>query len=78
MEFEDLKLESADDIALADKLREGHAKVLSEIHKLIIGQQEVVEQVLLTLFVGGNSIITGVPGLAKTLLISPLETGSVF
>ena len=72
MEFEDLKLESADDIALADKLREGHAKVLSEIHKLIIGQQEVVDQVLLTLFVGGNSIITGVPGLAKTLLIKTL------
>jgi MoxR-like ATPase len=72
MEFEDLELESADDIALADKLREGHAKVLSEIHKLIIGQQEVVDQVLLTLFVGGNSIITGVPGLAKTLLIKTL------
>ena len=38
MEFEDLKLESADDIALADKLREGHAKVLSEIHKLIMSR----------------------------------------
>ena len=72
METEDLKLESADDIALADKLREGHAMVLSEIHKLIIGQQEVVDQVLLTLFVGGNSIITGVPGLAKTLLVRTL------
>ncbi len=72
METADLKLESADDIALADKLREGHAKVLSEIHKLIIGQQEVVDQVLLTLFVGGNSIITGVPGLAKTLLVKTL------
>ncbi len=72
MAFEDLKLESADDIALADKLREGHAKVLSEIHKLIIGQHEVIDQVLLTLFVGGNSIITGVPGLAKTLLIKTL------
>jgi MoxR-like ATPase len=72
MEAENMELESADDIALADKLREGNAKVLSEIHKLIIGQREVIEQVLLTLFVGGNSIITGVPGLAKTLLIKTL------
>ena len=43
--------------------------LLREIRKAIIGQDDVVEQVLLSLFVGGHSIITGVPGLAKTLLV---------
>jgi len=61
-----------DDIALAEGLKAGYEEVVQEIRKVIIGQQEVVDQVLLTLFVGGNSIITGVPGLAKTLLVQTL------
>ena len=61
-----------DDIALAKRLKEGCEQVTNEVHKIIVGQHEVVEQVLLTLFVGGNSIITGVPGLAKTLLVQTL------
>ena len=65
-------LESPDDIALADKLKAGREQILAELHKLIVGQQEVIEQALLTLFVGGNSIIVGVPGLAKTLLIQTM------
>jgi MoxR-like ATPase len=62
-------LESADDVALADKLKVGADKIRGELHKLIIGQQDVIEHMLYTLFVGGNSLIIGVPGLAKTLLI---------
>ena len=62
----------SDDIALAERLKNGYEKVTREVHKVIIGQHEVVEQVLLTLLVGGNSIITGVPGLAKTLLVQTL------
>jgi MoxR-like ATPase len=50
-------------------MKHGRDRVISELKKLIIGQDEVVNQVLLTLFVGGNSLIVGVPGLAKTLLI---------
>ena len=65
-------LESPDDIAVADKLKNGRQEILAELHKLIVGQQEVIEQALLTLFVGGNSIIVGVPGLAKTLLIQTM------
>ena len=65
-------LEAPDDVALADKLKAGREDILSEIHKLIIGQREVIEQTLLTLFVGGNSLIVGVPGLAKTLLIQTM------
>ncbi len=50
-------------------MKAGRNQIVSELKKLIIGQDEVVHQVLLTLFVGGNSLIVGVPGLAKTLLI---------
>jgi MoxR-like ATPase len=62
-------MDSADDIALADRLNAGRQQIVAELKKLIIGQDEVVGQVLLSLFVGGNSLIVGVPGLAKTLLI---------
>jgi MoxR-like ATPase len=65
-------LESTDDVALAERMKEAHQRVLTEIGKVIIGQDDVINQVLLTLFVGGNSMITGVPGLAKTLLIRTL------
>src|SRR5215213_2906180 len=57
------------DEQLLDKLGSAREDLLREIRKAIIGQDEVVEQVLLALFVGGHSIITGVPGLAKTLLV---------
>ncbi len=62
-------LELPDDIELADRMKVGREQILTELRKQIIGQEEVINQALLTLFVGGNSIIVGVPGLAKTLLI---------
>ncbi|HNG32379.1 MAG TPA: AAA family ATPase, partial [Blastocatellia bacterium] len=57
------------DEALLDKLSVAREKILREIRKAVLGQDEAVEQVLLSLFVGGHSILTGVPGLAKTLLV---------
>ena len=65
-------LESPDDVALADRMKQGRDQITTELRKLIVGQDETVQQVLLTLFVGGNSLIVGVPGLAKTLLIHTL------
>ncbi len=65
-------LESADDIALADRMKAGRDQIVLELKKLIVGQDDVITQVLHTLFVGGNSLIVGVPGLAKTLLIHTL------
>jgi MoxR-like ATPase len=65
-------LESHDDIALADRLKTSHDQIIAELHKLIVGQEDVIELVLLSLFTGGNSLIVGVPGLAKTLLISTI------
>src|SRR5678815_566731 len=65
-------MDSPEDIALADRMNAGRKKIETELAKLIVGQADVVNQVLLTLFVGGNSLIVGVPGLAKTLLIRTL------
>jgi MoxR-like ATPase len=65
-------IESPDDVALADRMKHGRDQIVSELQKLIIGQGDTVQLVLLSLFVGGNSLIVGVPGLAKTLLIHTL------
>ena len=69
---ETVMLEAPDDVALAERMKDGRDRIVSELRKLIIGQDDVVTEVLLTLFVGGNSLIVGVPGLAKTLLIHTL------
>ncbi len=58
---------------LALRLRDSMATVTKEIQKAIIGQEDALEQVLVSLLTGGNSIITGVPGLAKTLIIQTLS-----
>src|SRR6187402_2679240 len=69
MVSEAVDLQSPDDIALADKMNAGRQQIVTELKKIIVGQDEVIAQVLNTLFVGGNSLIVGAPGLAKTLLI---------
>src|SRR6266436_817697 len=72
MAVDTVDFESADDIALADKMNRGRQQIIDELQKRIIGQSDVIELILQTLFVGGNSLIVGVPGLAKTLLIATL------
>src|SRR5215217_2739206 len=57
---------------VAEQVREGRERILSELRKVIVGQDEVVDQILIALFTGGHCLITGVPGLAKTLLIKTL------
>jgi MoxR-like ATPase len=58
--------------ASAERVAEGRERILGELRKVIVGQDEIVEQVLIALFTGGHCLITGVPGLAKTLLIKTL------
>ena len=65
-------LAGLDDGALADRLHESAGRITTEIRKVIVGQEEVVEQALIALFAGGNCLLVGVPGLAKTLLISTM------
>ena len=69
----DVDLASPDDLALADRMKVGREQILTELRKIIVGQEEVISQVLATLFVGGNSLIVGAPGLAKTLLIHTIS-----
>ncbi|MFC1490335.1 AAA family ATPase [Candidatus Latescibacterota bacterium] len=57
---------------LVDRLLDGKKRILAELHRQIVGQEDVIEQVLIALFAGGHCLITGVPGLAKTLLIKSL------
>jgi len=60
------------DLDLLERAHEARDKILREIRKVIIGQQELVERVLVALFAGGHILLVGVPGLAKTLLVSTL------
>ncbi|MCB0702463.1 MAG: AAA family ATPase, partial [Ignavibacteriae bacterium] len=62
----------ANDIELLKELSESINKVKSEVAKVIIGQDKVVEELLISLFAKGNCLLVGVPGLAKTLLIRTL------
>ncbi|MGD9855163.1 MAG: AAA family ATPase [Planctomycetaceae bacterium] len=57
---------------IVEQLREGRRRVGDELAKVIVGQQEVIEQLLLSLFAGGHCLITGAPGLAKTLLVKSI------
>src|SRR4051812_14169536 len=60
------------DSALVDKLVLAHKSIRAQLSKAIIGQDEVVDLLLTALFARGHALIVGVPGLAKTLLISSL------
>ncbi len=55
-----------------ESIGQGKEKILREVRKVIVGQDEVVNDVITSFFAGGHCLITGVPGLAKTLLISSL------
>lgn len=54
------------------RLIAGRAQIQSELAKVIVGQKEVIEQILIALFAGGHCLITGAPGLAKTLLVKSI------
>lgn len=62
------------DVALADRFFEDFKKLKSEISKVIIGQDEVVNLMLTSIFCQGHSLLVGVPGLAKTLLIQTIAS----
>ena len=56
----------------AEQLGEKHRLLRQEIGKVIIGQEAVVEQILLSIYAGGHSLLIGVPGLAKTLMVNTI------
>jgi len=63
---------SNEDLTLAEEMGRKRAEISSEIKKVIIGQEKVIEEILIALFCRGHCLLVGVPGLAKTLLISTL------
>jgi len=65
-------IEKDADIQLAETINEAFATIKSELARVIIGQDEIIEQLLISLFARGHCLLIGVPGLAKTLLIRTL------
>ena len=60
------------DLEAVQRLQQAHQRIMVELRKAIVGQDDVIEQLLTALFSGGHVLLVGVPGLAKTLLISSL------
>ena len=62
------------------RFREVDSEIVRQVKRVIVGQDEVIEQVRIGLFVGGNCLITGLPGTAKTLLVRTMASvlGLVF
>ena len=66
----ELNAEQKKELETVERFHMELKRIDKEVRKIIIGQKDVVDQVMMSLLAGGNSMITGVPGLAKTLLIS--------
>lgn len=61
------------DVAAIHNLVQKHAELKSEIAKIIVGQEKVIDQLLLCIFSGGHALLVGVPGLAKTLMVNTIS-----
>ena len=68
-----LEIEAQDDIALVERMQEGRDQIVTEIKKVIVGQEDIIDELLIALFGGGHVLVTGVPGLAKTLMVNSLS-----
>src|SRR5712671_2930860 len=64
---------AAEEMAAVEKLQQGYHDMKAELSKVIVGQEAVIEELLIALFCRGHAMLEGVPGLAKTLLISTLS-----
>src|SRR5215510_5360628 len=63
---------SDSDLQAVERLREGYRRVRAELSKVIVGQDQVIDEILIGIFARGHCLLVGVPGLAKTLMISTL------
>jgi MoxR-like ATPase len=66
------KVADIDDVKSVEKLLEAREQILNELRKSIVGMDDVIDQVLISVFSRGHSLLEGVPGLAKTLLVSSI------
>jgi MoxR-like ATPase len=60
--------------ARVERFQQAEARIVEQVRRVIVGQNEVIDQVLIALFVGGHCLITGMPGTAKTLLVRTVAT----
>ena len=67
--FADLNTDAAELQQRVERFHAVHEGILKQVHEVIVGQNEVLEQVLIALFVGGHCLMTGLPGTAKTLMV---------
>jgi MoxR-like ATPase len=63
---------SESDVQMLESLRKAHKQMRDEVGKIIIGQEKVLDQLLMAVFCRGHALLVGVPGLAKTLMVSTL------
>src|SRR3984893_7089294 len=64
---------SESDVQMLESLRSAHQQMRAEVGKIIIGQEAVLDQLLMAIFCRGHALLVGVPGLAKTLMVSTLS-----
>jgi len=64
---------SDDDLQAVEKLNQAYGRITEELGRVIVGQQHVIEELMVALFAGGHCLLVGVPGLAKTLMIRTLS-----
>lgn len=67
-------LDTAELRARVERFQQAEARIVEQVRRVIVGQNEVIDQVLIALFVGGHCLITGMPGTAKTLLVRTIAT----
>ncbi|HTW96019.1 MAG TPA: AAA family ATPase, partial [Tepidisphaeraceae bacterium] len=60
------------DLQAVDNLKAAYSTLRSELAKVIVGQQQVVDEILISIFTRSHALLVGVPGLAKTLMVSTL------
>ncbi|HBY62578.1 MAG TPA: AAA family ATPase, partial [Solibacterales bacterium] len=63
------QLDTAELKSRIDRFQQVQASIVEQVRRVIVGQDQVLEQVMIALFVGGHCLITGLPGTAKTLLV---------
>ncbi len=69
---EQTELSDQQDLQAVERLADAFRRITHELHKVIVGQDEVIEQLLVSMFAGGHCLLVGVPGLAKTLMVRSL------
>jgi len=69
----EVTLDSIELKARIERFQEARDQILQQVRKVIVGQEEVLEQILISLFVGGHCLITGLPGTAKTLMVRTIS-----